>query len=223
MPRGRDVPRALAVRVVHYGYQSVCLTAFCKTAFVWTGIQVELMFTFKSPQVLNRVSISLPANQGISVVEFTSSPHGVSKENLLAGLPAANLSIGGSAGKYSGDWIADFGPRSVQQLRIVLADFVGSPNITISAEQHSAVALTSISHQLSTDGVHYTGIVPGQPIAVGSGGFWYRANMRRRRCPRHNLERSERWVEGRCFRGHVVFRRHRPDLPPGPPQALRHL
>jgi hypothetical protein len=75
------------------------LTAFCKTAFVWTGIQVELMFTFKSPQVLNRVSISLPANQGISVVEFTSSPHGVSKENLLAGLPAANLSIGGSAGK----------------------------------------------------------------------------------------------------------------------------
>jgi hypothetical protein len=39
--------------------------------------------------------------------------------------------------------------------------------------------LTSISHQISTDGVHYTAIVPGQQIAVGSGGFWYRASMQR--------------------------------------------
>jgi hypothetical protein len=157
----------------------------------------------------NRVSISLPAHQGLALVEFTSSPDGVLKENLLADLPAANLSVDGSAGKYSGDWIADFDPRSVQQLRIVLADFIGNPSITIrdvsffqrtfsnsglaqslaiaapqgmvlfSVDQHYADTLTSISHQVSTDGVHYTAIVPGQQIAVGTGGFWYRASLQR--------------------------------------------
>ena len=94
-----------------------------ETAFVWAGRQVELVFVFNTPQVLNRVRISLPAHQGLEVLEFTSSPDGVLKEDLLAELPAANQSIDGSAGKYSGDWIADFDPRSVQQLRIVLADF----------------------------------------------------------------------------------------------------
>ena len=185
------------------------LDGLAETALVWTGSQVELVFTFNSPQIVNRVSISLPAHQGLTVVEFTSSPDGVLREDLLADLPAENGSVDGSAGKYSGDWIADFDPRSVQQLRIVLADFVGSPRITIRdvsfsqrtfgnsataqslriaapqgtvlfrAEQHFAATLTSISHQMSTDGVHYTAIVPGQQLAVGNGGFWYRASMQR--------------------------------------------
>src|ERR1039457_1605101 len=185
------------------------LDGLLETAFVWTGGRVELVFTFNSPQIVNRVSISLPAHQGLTVVEFTSSPDGVLREDLLADLPTENGSVDGSAGKYSGDWIADFDPRSVQQLRIVLADFVGSPRITIRdvsfsqrtfgnsataqslriaapqgtvlfrAEQHFAATLTSISHQMSTDGVHYTAIVPGQQLAVGNGGFWYRASMQR--------------------------------------------
>jgi hypothetical protein len=188
---------------------SLLLDGLPQTAFVWTGTQVELVFTFNTPQIINRVTISLPAHQGISLVEFTSTPDGVLKEDLAADLPPENLSIDGSAGKYSGDWIADFDPRSVQQLRIVLADFVGNPTMTIrdvsffqrtfsnsgmaqsleinapagtvlfTADQHYAANLTSISHQMSTDGVHYTGIVPGQQIDVGSGGFWYRAAMQR--------------------------------------------
>jgi len=102
-----------------------------QTPFVWNGSQVELVFTFNTPQIINRVAISLPAHQGISLVEFTSTPDGVLKEDLAADLPPENLSIDGSAGKYSGDWIADFDPRSVQQLRIVLADYVGAACITI--------------------------------------------------------------------------------------------
>jgi hypothetical protein len=179
------------------------------TAFVWTGSQVELVFTFNPPQIINRVTISLPAHQGISLVEFTSTPDGVLKEDLAADLPPENLSIDGSAGKYSGDWIADFDPRSVQQLRIVLADYVGNPSMTIrdvsffqrtfsnaglaqtlkipapqgtvlfTADQHDSNTLTSISHQISTDGVHYTAIVPGQQLTVGTSGFWYRASLQR--------------------------------------------
>jgi hypothetical protein len=179
------------------------------TAFVWNGAQVELVFTFNSPQIVNRVTISLPAHQGLTVVEFTSTPDGVLKEDLLADLPPENGSVDGSAGKYSGDWIADFDPRSVQQLRIVLADYIGNPSITIrnvaffqrtfsssgmaqslkiaapqgiilfTTEEHSSDTLTSISHQMSTDGVHYTAIAPGQEIAVGTAGFWYRAGMHR--------------------------------------------
>ena len=165
---------------------SLLLDGLPQTAFVWTGNQVELVFTFNTPQIINRVTISLPCHQGISLVEFTSTPDGVLKEDLAADLPEENLSIDGSAGKYSGDWIADFDPRSVQQLRIVLADFVGNPSMTIrdvsffqrkfsnsgmaqsleitapqgtvlfTADQHYAEDLTSISHQMSTDGVHYT-------------------------------------------------------------------
>ena len=188
---------------------SLLLDGLPQTAFVWTGSQVELVFTFNPPQIINRVTISLPAHQGISLVEFTSTPDGVLKEDLAADLPPENLSIDGSAGKYSGDWIADFDPRSAQQLRIVLADFVGNPTLTIrdvsffqrsfsnsgmaqsleitapagtvlfTADEHYAANLTSISHQMSTDGVHYTGIVPGQQVDVGTGGFWYRAAMQR--------------------------------------------
>jgi hypothetical protein len=188
---------------------SLLLDGLPQTAFIWTGSQVELVFTFNTPQIINRVTISLPAHQGISLVEFTSTPDGVLKEDLAADLPPENLSIDGSDGKYSGDWIADFDPRSIQQLRIVLADFVGNLSMTIrdvsffqrtfsnsgmaqsleitapagtvlfTADQHYAANLTSISHQISTDGVHYTGIVPGQQIDVGTGGFWYRAAMQR--------------------------------------------
>ena len=168
---------------------------------------VELVFTFNSPQIINRVSHLTARAPGALGGRVHLYPDGVLKEDLLADLPAANLSIDGSAGKYSGDWIADFDPRSVQQLRIVLADFVGNPSITIRnvtflqrtfsnsgiaqslridapqgtvvfrADQHYADKLTSISHQISTDGVHYTAIVPDQQIDVGSGGFWYRAGM----------------------------------------------
>jgi hypothetical protein len=181
---------------------NLLLDGLPQTAFIWTGSQVELVFTFNTPQIINRVTISLPAHQGISLVEFTSTPDGVLKEDLAADLPEENLSIDGSAGKYSGDWIADFDPRSVQQLRIVLADFVGNPSMTIrdvsfyqrtfsnsgmaqslkiaapqgtvlfTADQHYAANLTSISHQMSVDGVHYTGIVPAsrsmwEPAASG--------------------------------------------------------
>ena len=188
---------------------SLLLDSLAETAFVWNGPQVELVFTFNTPQVLNRFRVNLPAHQGLAVVEFTSSPDGVLKENLLVELPTANLSIDGSAGKYSGDWIADFDPRYVKQIRIVLADFIGGANITVRdvicsqrrygnsamaqslridapqgtvafrAEQHAAAALTSISHQISTDGVHFQGIVPGQQLAVGNKGFWYRVRMER--------------------------------------------
>ena len=85
---------------------SLLMDGLPQTAFVWTGSQVELVFTFDPPQIVNRVTISLPAHQGISLVEFTSTPDGVLKEDLAADLPPENLSIDGSAGKYSGDWIA---------------------------------------------------------------------------------------------------------------------
>jgi hypothetical protein len=188
---------------------SLLLDGLAETAFVWEGSQVELVFSFNTPQVLNRFRVNLPAHQGLAVLEFTSSPDGVLKENLLVELPAANRSIDGSAGKYSGDWIADFDPRNVKQIRIVLADFIGSPMITVRdvicsqhrygnsgmaqslridapqgtvvfrAEQHAAAALTSISHQISTDGVHFQGVIPDQQLAVGNKGFWYRAGMQR--------------------------------------------
>jgi hypothetical protein len=41
---------------------SLLLDGLAETAFVWEGSQVELVFTFNTPQVLNRFRVNLPAH-----------------------------------------------------------------------------------------------------------------------------------------------------------------
>src|ERR1017187_754363 len=90
-----------------------------------------------------------------------------------ASTPATGSPISIRAGSFSQRTFGN--SATAQSLRIAAPQ----GTVLFRAEQHFAATLTSISHQMSTDGVHYTAIVPGQQLAVGKGGFWYRASMQR--------------------------------------------
>jgi len=96
--------------VLGEGTTDLLLDGLTETSMTWTGSRLELVFNFKTIQVLNRFRIDLAGYQGLVVEEFSSSPDGVLREDLLAELPPSSRSLDGSSGKFSGDWITDFDP-----------------------------------------------------------------------------------------------------------------
>ena len=185
------------------------LDGLTETSMTWNGGRLELIFEFDQPRILNRCRVELLGYQGLSVEEFSSSPDGVLREDLLAEQVGDSRSMDGSSSKFSGDWIADFDPRHVKQLRLILADRVGGDGIVLRnvyfsqrrfgtsatvqtkqidvpagalvfhSQEHGADLLTSITHQVSTDGSHFQAIASGQQVDVGGGPFWYRGVLER--------------------------------------------
>jgi hypothetical protein len=189
------------------GTTDLLLDGLTETSMTWTGGRLELVFNFKTIQILNRFRIDLAGYQGLVVEEFSSSPDGVLREDLLAELPPSSRSLDGSSGKFSGDWIADFDPRHCKQVRLIISDRVGasialrnirfssrkvSPsgqvqsqqitqplgNVVFRAAQHTADKLTSITHQVSTDNIHYQSVAPGQTLSLAVP-YWYRGILTR--------------------------------------------
>ena len=189
------------------GTTDLLLDGKTETSMVWAGGRLELVFNFTTIQVLNRFRIELAGYQGLVVEEFSSSPDGIQREDLLADLQPSSQSLDGSSGKYSGDWIADFDPRHCSQVRLIISDRVGSSialrNIQFSqrkvsssgqvqsqqitqplgtvvfrAAQHTADQLTSITHQVSTDNIHYQSVSPDQTLTLAVP-YWYRALLTR--------------------------------------------
>jgi hypothetical protein len=97
--------------VLGAGSTDLLLDDKTETSMTWTGGRLELVFNFANIQILNRFRIDLAGYQGLVVEEFSSSPDGVIREDLLADLQPSSKSLDGSSGKFSGDWIADFDPR----------------------------------------------------------------------------------------------------------------
>lgn len=176
----------------------------------WSGSQLELVFTFTQPVILNRVSISLDDYQGLTLESLSSSPDGVLREDLLADLPIEAQSLDGSSNKFSGDVALDFNPRHVKQVRMILSDRVGASRIRLRgvsfwarrysstgvvqarpiefpglgvyvfrASDRAAQSLTSLSHQVSFDGVQYRSVASGEEIDLGGKKGWYRAVLAR--------------------------------------------
>jgi hypothetical protein len=181
-----------------------------ETSLDWNGAQLELVFSFAKPTILNRLKISLDDYQGLNLDMLASSPDGVLREDILSELSFDSRSLDGSSNKFSGDVVLDFNPRHVKQMRIVFSDRVGSSHInlrgvsfwarrysatgvvqskviqfpalgfvTFSASGDEAGQLTSITHQISFDGVQYAAIVPQQKIDLGGLKCWYRASLSR--------------------------------------------
>jgi hypothetical protein len=177
------------------GTTDLLLDGKTETSMTWIGSKLELVFNFSKIQVLNRFRIELAGYQGLVVEEFSSSPDGVIREDLLADLQPSSESLDGSSGKFSGDWIADFDPRYCSQVRLIVSDRVGvsislrniqfsqrtvSPSgqvqslqitqplgtVVFRAAQHTADQLTAIAHQVSTDNVHYQSVMPDQVLAL---------------------------------------------------------
>jgi hypothetical protein len=196
-----------SVGVLGAGTTDLLLDGLTETSMTWTGGRLELVFTFNTIQILNRFRIDLAGYQGLVIEEFSSSPDGVIREDLLADLQPSSQSLDGSSGKFSGDWIADFDPRHCKQVQLIISDRVGasialrniqfssrkvSPsgqvqsnkisqprgNVVFRAAEHTADKLTSITHQVSTDNVHYQAVTPGQVLALAVP-YWYRGILTR--------------------------------------------
>lgn len=122
-----------------------------ETSMVWNGSQLDLIFTFETPRILNRFKIELDSYQGLNLEQATSSPDGILHEDLLVEQSFANRSIDGSSNKFSGDFTMEFDARHVKQLRLVLSDRVGDREIRLRGISFSARRYRSAAVVQSAD------------------------------------------------------------------------
>lgn len=179
------------------------------TALVWSGTALELVLTFDTPQIMNRISLNLDTYAGLEIDTFTTSPDGTLVEDVLADMDLDRILLDGTSSKFSGDVVIDFPPRHVKTARVLIFDRVGqglisfrefscfkrrysstgqltSSAITVptgtvvfSTQQNVFTPLVSITHQISYDGTQFTAINPGDIITLSSSPFFYRAVLER--------------------------------------------
>lgn len=175
----------------------------------WTGSQIELQISFATPTPINRLIIHQDNYEGLEITSLSSSPDGIFFDPIDAELFPVDLTLDAQSGKYSGDAIIDFNPRTVSVIKLVITDLIGQGFISLRGiETHQRVyaasgqfttnpisapagtvsfassqrlfnQLTSITHQLSYDGVHFFVIQPGDEVILTSSPFWYRAQLDR--------------------------------------------
>jgi hypothetical protein len=173
----------------------------------WNGSQLELQLQFSTPTAINRLVIHQDNYEGLEITSLTSSPDGIYFDPIDAELFPTDLTLDAQSGKYSGDAIIDFNPRTIGVLKIVIRDLIGQGSVALRGiETHQRVfatsgqftsnpiytptnsvnfaaiqriynQLTAITHQLSYDGVHFSVIQPGDSIILVSSPFWYRAQL----------------------------------------------
>lgn len=179
------------------------------TAFVWNGSTLELLLTFSSPQIINRVTINLDTYAGLEIDTFTTSPDGTLVQDILNDLGVDRIVMDGTSNKFSGDVIIDFPPRHVQTMRLIITDLVGlglisfrsfvcgqntysstgqltsvpikapTGTVVFTSTQNVFSPYVSITHQISYDGTQFTAINPGDVISLSSSPFFYRAVLER--------------------------------------------
>src|SRR5271156_5936931 len=175
----------------------------------WNGEQLELQLQFPTPTPINRLIIHQDNYEGLVITNLSSSPDGIFFDPIDAELFPTDLTLDAQSGKYSGDAIIDFSPRSISVLKLVITDLIGQGAISLrgiethlltfassgqftsnpintptgvvnfQTEQRLYTGLTTIVHQLSYDGVNFQVITPGQTIILQSSPFWYRAQLSR--------------------------------------------
>src|ERR1017187_7678765 len=176
------------------------------TAVAFDGIHLELILSFATPTILNRIKIDLANYAGLELSTLTSSTAGSVFQDVLADLGVTNMVLNGISGKLSGDVVIDFPPRYVSQMRIVFDDRVGTSsialnsisfwarqfaststltsnlisaplgNLAFSTDEDDWGAFTTILHQISTDGVNFTAISTGSVISQTTP-FYYKASF----------------------------------------------
>ena len=173
----------------------------------WNGTVLELVLSFSGPTIINRLALALDEYEGLEITELTSSPDGLSTDDVLKDLGVSSIIMDATSGKYSGDVILDFPPRYVTQMKIVIESRAGQAafgirslslfnrtyqisgtfttqpitlstgNALFSIDANTFDPYTSIAHQISTDGVNFNAIEPGQ-VSISTP-FWYKALLTR--------------------------------------------
>lgn len=186
---------------------SSILNASDSNLFTWDGELLELIVTFPTPTIMNRLTLSPDDYKGYEITSFTTSPDGSLFTDVLADLEVDSIIMNAAAGKYSGSTVVDFPPRSVSSARIVFENRVDGttiplrsmtltqrsyqPTATITSncqtsptgqvlfevDQNVFSPFVSITYQISTDGVNFTTIQPG--VVNLPSNWWYRAILSR--------------------------------------------
>lgn len=175
------------------------------TTMDWNGTTLELILTFPTPQIANRLYLNMDNYQELEIDTFTTTPDGTTINDVLESLGETQILLNATSNKFSGDVIIDFPPRYCQSMRIILFDRVGAGNIALRSMQVSArryqptgqltstsienptgtvwlsvdenvfAPYTIITHQISYDGVSFVAVNPGVPIVLQQSPFYYRA------------------------------------------------
>ena len=178
------------------------------SCMVFTGSYLELIVTFDKPEIINRIQLGLDDYEGLELTTLTSSPDGTIFDDVLSDLGETHQVLNGTSGKLSGDVILDFPPRHVSQLRLVLNDRIDVSRIALrsltfsqrsygasadltsklikapqgavrfSTDQDTWGPFTTVVHQISTNGVHFSVITPDSILAI-SQPFYYKASLQR--------------------------------------------
>lgn len=176
---------------------------------VWNGSQLELQIFFATPTPVNRLIIHQDNFEGLEITNLSSSPDGIFFDPIDAEMFPTELALNAQSGKFSGDAILDFNPRTISVMKLVITDLIGdklialrgievhqrvfassgqfttnpitkpSGTVLFSTSERLSNQLTAIIHQLSYDGVHFHVIHPGDRITLTSSPFWYRAQLNR--------------------------------------------
>lgn len=202
---------AISVGLASVGTSVTDVSNLCSTtigtSFQWNGTVLELVLSFDSPVIVNRLKLELDDYDGLEITSLTSSPDGMVFNDLLFDLGVPLILMDATSGKYSGDVILDFAPRYVRQMSIriecragqtsfglrtlslfsrtyqasgtvtTVPVYLSTDNVRFSSTEQSLAPYTSVTHQISTDGVTFTTIAPGN--LTTSTPFWYRALLGR--------------------------------------------
>lgn len=174
------------------------------TTMLFNGSSLELILTFPTPTIINRLEIDLDTYLGLKIVSLTSTPDGNLTQDVLSDLDITSYLMDSTSSKFTGDVIIDFPPRYVLNMRIVINDVTGTdvislrqlslfalrygptaqlttnaitaPNntVTFSTTQNVFDPYVSITHQISYNGTEFTTISPGSITLTGPT-YWYRA------------------------------------------------
>jgi hypothetical protein len=180
-----------------------------ETFLDWNGSVLELICSFTAPQIINRLNLELDDYQGLEISTLSTSSDGTLTEDVLEDLGIKRILMNGTSGKFSGDVSIDFPARHVSQMRIVIRDLVGESKIALrsmsflqrsyeasgriksnpvsnlsgkirfTTNQLQSKPVTTITHQISYNGVDFTVIQPGAEFTLTSAPFWYRALLGR--------------------------------------------
>lgn len=179
------------------------------STFTWNGATLELVLTFPTPQIMNRLSLNLDNYNELEIDTFTTSPDGTLVEDVLGDLNVDRILLDGTSSKFSGDIIIDFPPRHVSSARLIINDRVGNGlialrelactlrrysttglltsnainaptgNVLFTTQENTFSPFVSITHQISYDGTQFIAITPNTVIALQSNPFFYRAVLER--------------------------------------------
>jgi hypothetical protein len=170
--------------------------------YTWTGSILNLTLAFATPTIVNRVVLVLDDYSSMQIVGLNASSQNTTYTDILQSLGVSYIEIDPTSNKNSGGVTIDFPAVLCSSVNITLQDLTGAEVINLRGIQLwqmvysgsgfitsnsipftagsaafikddiTSTGLTSITYMLSSDGINFSAITPGN-ITI-SNPFWYK-------------------------------------------------